>query len=246
MRRFTAAIVVAASAAVVAACGGGNHGEPSSSTTTTTSTKPPIAQPALAGLLLTPAEIDTLFGVTGTKSKVTVDKLQDDVAKQATGPGAVKLPDECDYILGPAEAPVYANSGNTAVSGDDDTTSLGDDQDVEVGQALVLFPSAKEASDFFNASAQRWPACASRQIDQPATADGPESSWKVGPFANSNGTLSVTPSVSIGGPTPMTISAQRALTVRNNVIVDVVAVRKDPADFAVKVANQIADKVAKQ
>ena len=63
----------------------------------------------------------------------------------------------------PPLPPVYAGSGNTAVSGDMDTTSLNNDQDVMLGQVVVLFPSAKEANDFFGTSAQRWPACADRR-----------------------------------------------------------------------------------
>lgn len=242
MRRFTAGAVVAAAASLVAACGGSN-GSGSASSTTTTSTKPPIAQSALPNLLLTPAEIDTLFGVTGTKSKDKIDKLQDDLAKQP--PGA-NFPAECAYILGPAETVAYAGSGNTALSGDDDVTSLNNDLDVELGQAVVLFASAKEASDFFSASVQRWPACENRQFTTPASQDGPETTWQVGPFANANGVLTISPSITVTGQPPVTIPLQRTLTVRNNVVIDLVVMRKDPADFGVKVANQIADKVAKQ
>ena len=95
-----------------------------------------------------------LLGVTGTASTEKIDKLQDDAAKQ---PGR-KIPDECNYAQGPAEAPVYAGSGNTAVSGNTDSTSLNNDQDIMLGQVVVLYPSAKEANDFFTTSAQRWPA----------------------------------------------------------------------------------------
>jgi hypothetical protein len=44
----------------------------------------------------------------------------------------------------------------------------------------------------------------------------------------------------------MVLTVQRALTARNNVVVDVVMMRKDPADFGVKVAAQIAGKIDKQ
>lgn len=242
MRRVTAGVVVAGVAALVAACGDSNGGQSAASSTTTT--KPPVAQAALPNLLLTPAEIDTLFAVTGTTSKEKIDKLQDDLAKQPPGGN---FPAECAYTLGPVETAVYSGSGSTAVSGDDDVTALDNDQGVEVGQAVALFGSAKEANDFFNTSAQRWPACENRQFTQPASQDAPETAWKVGPFANTNGVLTISPTVTVsGGPTPVTISLQRALTVRNNVVIDVVVLRKDPADYGVKVVNQIADKVAKQ
>ncbi len=118
-----------------------------------------------------------------------------------------------------------------------------------LGQAVVLFPSAKEASDFFATSAQRWPACADRQINVPPESDGTQTMWKLGPFSNANGILSVTPSMIVnlsGQPNPITVTVQRALTAHNNVVVDVLLMRKDPADFGVKVAAQIAGKIDKQ
>jgi PknH-like extracellular domain len=254
MRRLTVGVAVAAVAALVAGCGGSNGSGPASSsaatstTTTTSSSKPPIAQAALSSLLLTPAEVDGVLGVTGTASKDKIDKLQDDTT-DAPGPPGWKFPDECLYAKGPAGAPVYAGSGNTAVSGVMDASNLGNDQDIMLGQVVVLFPSAKEANDFFGTSAQRWPACADRQITAPPSPDGTQTTYQVGPFSNANGILSVTQTTTMslsGQPTPMVLTVQRALTVRNNVVVDVVMMRKDPADFGVKVAAQIAGKIDKQ
>ena len=254
MRRLTVGIALVAVGMSIAACGGGKGSGPAASTTsstTTTSTapsKPPIAQAALSSLLLTPAEVDGVLGVTGSASKEKIDRLQDD-STGTPGPPGWKFPDECLYAKGPAAAPVYAGSGNTAVSGDMDTTSPGNDQDVMVGQVVVLFPSAKEANDFFTTSAQRWPACADRLITEPASPDGTQTTYQVGPFANANGILSVTltTTMSMGGqPNPMVLTSQRALTVRNNVVVDVVLMRKDPADFGGKVAAAIAGKIDKQ
>jgi hypothetical protein len=246
-------VAVAVVAMSIAACGGSKESGPAASTTsttttTTTSSKPPIAQAALSNLLLTPAEVDGVLGVTGSASKEKIDKLQDDSTGKPE-PQGWKFPDECLYAKGPAVAQVYAGSGNTAVSGDMDATSLNNDQDIMLGQVVVLFSSAKEANDFFTTSAQRWPACADRQIAEPATPDGTQTTYQVGPFANANGVLSVTQTTTMslsGQPTPMVLTSQRALTVRNNVVVDVVLVRKDPADFGVKVAAAIAGKIDKQ
>ena len=248
MRQLLAAFAVAVVSTLIVSCG--NESGPTSSSSsstssaTTTSSKPPVAQAALANLVLTPAEIDSLLGVTGSKSKEKIDKLSTDAPPTSA---AWKFPDECLYVLGPAETPVYAGSGNTAVGGDDDVTSLNNDQDFELAQALVLFPSAKEANDFFTTSSQRWPACADRQFTMPASADLPELSWKTGPLSNANGTLSVTVTNTVNFSSPPTIiTFQRALTVHNNVAIDIALMRKDPADLAVKVAGQIAGKVDKQ
>ncbi|WP_445159854.1 sensor domain-containing protein [Mycobacterium sp. Dal123C01] len=253
MRRLIVGVAVVAVGMSIAACGGSKGSGPAASATSTTTTtsassKPPIAQAALSNLLLTPAEVDGVLGVTGSVSKEKIDKLQDDSTSTPGAPGW-KFPDECVYAKGPATAPVYAGSGNTAVSGDMDTTSLNNDQDIMLGQVVVLFPSAKEANDFFGTSAQRWPACADREIAEPATPDGTQTTYKIGPFSNANGILSVTQTTTMsmsGQPTPMVLTSQRALTVRNNVVVDVVLLRKDPADFGVKVAAQIAGKIDKQ
>jgi len=250
MRQLTAAIAVAAVSMLVASCGDsddkGSGSSTSAATTTAAAAKPPIAQAALGNYLLTPAEIDTLFGIAGTRSKEKIDKLQDDSPKPQPN---WKFPEECVYAVGPVEAPVYNGSGFTAVTGDDDVTDLKNDQDIEVAQALVLFPSAKEANDFFTNSTQRWPNCSNREVTSPAGPDSGELTWKFGAVANDKGILSTTVSSSAkgaNGSPDMTITVGRALTVRNNVVVDVLLMRKeDQAKFAAKFAGQVGDKLDK-
>ena len=144
MRRLTVGVAVAAVAMSIAACGGSKGSGPAASTTgttttATTSSKPPIAQAALSNLLLTPADVDSVLGVTGTASKDKIDKLQDDTT-DAPGPPGWKFPDECLYAKGPAAAPVYAGSGNTAVSGVMDSTNLNNDQDIDAGPGGGVVP----------------------------------------------------------------------------------------------------------
>lgn len=243
-------VSVAAAAAIgvlLAGCGGSHGGGSGSSTTT--STRPPVAQAALPGLLLSSADLDSALGATGSKSKEKYDKLKDDAAKQPW-PAGWKFPDDCVYAIGPGQAPVYAGSGYTAASADDEVASLppnSSEPDPEVEQVLVLFPTAKEASAFFATSVQRWPACANRQFTTPAGQDTPETGWQVGPVSNANGTLSTSLTMTIrdNGNVLLTMTCQRALTVRNNIAIDVSAVRTDPPDLAVKLAGQIADRVDK-
>ncbi|OBH21391.1 sensor domain-containing protein [Mycobacterium sp. E3247] len=248
MRQLSTAVSAAAIGILVAACGGSNGGAPGSSTTTSTS--PPVAQAALPGLLLTSADLDSALGTTGSKSKEKSDKLKDDAAKQPW-PAGWKFPDDCVYAIGPGQAPVYAGSGYTASSGDDEVAPSppnSSEPDPEVEQVVVLFPTAKEANSFFSTSAQRWPACANRQFTTPAGQDTPETGWQVGAVSNANGMLSTTLTMTIrdNGNVLLTMTCQRALTVRNNVAIDVSAVRKDPSDLAVKLAGQIAGKADKQ
>ncbi|OBI22624.1 hypothetical protein A5713_11050 [Mycobacterium sp. E2497] len=248
MRRIPTAVSAVAIGLLIAGCGGGNQGGSGSSPTT--SSRPPVAQAALPGLLLSSADIDSALGVTGSKSKEKTDKLQDDNAKQQW-PAGWKFPDDCLFAIGPGEAPVYAGSGYTAASGDDEVAALppnSNEPDPEVSQVLVLFPSAKEANGFFTTSAQRWPVCANRQFTTPAGPDSPETAWQVGPVSNTNGMLSSTLTMTLrdNGNVLLTMTCQRALTVRNNLAIDVGVVRKDPADLATKLAGQLAGKVDKQ
>jgi PknH-like extracellular domain len=250
MRQLTIAVAVAAVVVLVSACGGDNQSSPASSattkttttTTTTTPPQPPVAQAALPNILLSPAEIDGVLGATGTRSSKKNDKLFDGNDLNQMMPPGWQIPDECAYAFAPAAASVYAGSGNTAVSADDDDT-------VPVGsnltQAVVLFPSTNEANAFFTASSQRWPACANRQLTPPTNPDNVFSEIKVGPVSNANGTLTTTLTVTMNNPAPggapITSSCQRALTVRNNVAIDVNGCSN--ADVAIKAVNQIAGKV---
>jgi len=252
MRQLTAALAVAAAGILVTACGGGNGGSTASSSTTTTTTtpsKPPLAQAALANLLLAPADIDSALGVTGSKSDRPIDAPQNDSPANVF-PKTYKFPDECMYVTGAAEAPVYAGSGYTAVHGEHDVASLppgSNEPDPDMTQVVVLFPSAAQATAFFTTSTQRWPACANRQDTVPGEADNPEIQWKVGPVSTADGVLSTTTTVTASkNGTTMSQSCQRALTARNNVVIDVEVCRKDPGNVAVSIANQIGGKVDKQ
>ncbi|GBG37396.1 sensor domain-containing protein [Mycobacterium montefiorense] len=249
MRQLPAVVTVVAAGIAVAACGGG-HGGGTSSTTTTTTSKPPIAQAALPNLLLTPAEVDSVLGVTGSKTDKSFDTLQEDKSTDVF-PKGYKFPAECLFITGEALTPLYSGSGNTAVHGERDLAPIpsgSSDPNPDVSQFVVLFPSAQQASAFFDASTQKWPACANRQETVPGgDADAPDIQWKVGPVANANGVLSTTVNVTLGkGGDTMSQSCQRALTVRNNVVIDTEACRKDPGDAGINVAKQIAGKVDKQ
>ena len=251
MRPLITAVTVATAGILVAACGGDkeNSAESSSSATTSAVSKPPVAPAALANLLLTPSEIDSTLGTMGMAIKDKSDKLADDGNKQY--PQGWKWPSECLFAYGPGENPVYAGSGFTAAIGRDDSatpaTPGSKDMDPEAVQYLVLFPSAPEAKAFFDASSKAWPACAERTLVTPGDGTSPEANWKVGQVNSSNGVLTTNITLSmndngitIGG------TCQRALTVHNNVVIDVSGCGpKDPGDSGVKLANSIAVKVDK-
>jgi hypothetical protein len=188
----------------------------------------PVEQTALQGLLLSPEQLNTAMGTTGMTVTGTVSALPD-----AGG----QVPDKaCVPLEGPGQALAYAGSGFTAVSG-----QRAADQSHGVEQIVVSFSSAQAARAFFAASAQRWPACANRQHDETTTA-GQTQVHTVGQVSDINGTLSAT-ITGVVGKTGASGACERALTVANNVAIDIDACSASPSGAAVNIADQIAAKV---
>lgn len=220
---------------LVAGCGANsNRADPA---TTTSTTVPPVAQAALDGLLLSVGQINAAMGT--TELSVADDKKHmEDVSALVSRP-------ECLPIYSPAEATAYANSGWSGVH----RQFLGDPSHSHVvEQTVVLFPAAQQASTFVTASAQRWQACSTGSFVH--TMSGGREVWDVGPISNTNGTLSATAHVGLevydrpGAQGGGGLTAQRALTVRNNVVIDVLTDSKTATDpAAVNIAAQIAAEV---
>lgn len=237
MRKLTTALTGAAICVLAAAgCGGGDEGAsstttsaPESTTTTATSTPaPPVAEAALDGLLLSPAEIDTVVGATGMTVAGTSTSLAEDVTAAPDAPDEVA----CVGIAGTAEAQAYAGFGSTAVR-DQLLQVPGDDgPSLYAAQAVVLFPTAEVAAAFFIESAKRWSAC--REYDRAGTLT------TVGPVSDGDGMLST--SLTIKNENAPDGLCERALTVENNVAIDVYACGGS-SDSAITIAEQIAAKV---
>lgn len=239
MRQLTAALAVAGICILTAGCSGGNNQGTTTSTTTSTitstttsTTAPPVAEAALDGLLLSPAEVDTAMGATGMTVTATSTSMAEDIK---VPPDAPEDKTACVGIAGTAEAQVYADSGYTAVR--DQVLQKSGDNGTQLAaiQSVVLFPSASQAAAFFTASAQRWPAC--RQF---TTADAVSA---VGPVSNTNGMLST--SITQQNKNAPDSVCERALTVSNNVAIET-STCGAPSDSAVKIAEQIAAKLPRQ
>ena len=224
MRQPTAALAVAVICVLIAGCGSTISN--AESTTTTRSMIPrPLVERELAGLLLSLEQLNIAMGAAGMTVTNTQTSMSDNSATMA--------PQECLTIDGAAEAPVYANSGFRAER--DQSLNDGDQFTRYLKQAVVLFPIVEQAGAFFDASAQQWPAC------HQYTHTQSESQWSVGQISNANGTLSTT-------ATQQNASAPgwgcgRALALRNNVIIDINTCSANPADSALKIAEQIAANV---
>lgn len=227
MRLLKAALAVAGVCLLIVGCGGGSNNANKTSTTktTTTTTAPPLADTALPDLLLSADQINAAMGATEMRETKTHFAMSDDSATMA--------PKECLAVDGAAQATVYAGSGFTAVR--DQTLQDGDNFAHYAEQAVVLFPTPKEAGAFFTASAQQWPTCHQYNHIQSGTQ------WSVGPISNANGVLSTVgtqQNAKAGG-----WACGRAVAVRNNTIIDINTCSAKPGDSAVKIASQIAAKV---
>ena len=195
------------------------------------------AKAALPRLLLNPHQINTAMGATGMT--ITGPRYP-----TATYDDSQNVPDRaCMYQWNPAEVEAYSGGGWSwsAVYGQE----LGG-KAPSAKQVVVLFASPRDAQAFFTASAQRWPACSNRQFSVASGAqDKPDVVYDVGPVSNSDGILSATSTVHPGYWEWQ--SCQRALTVANNVAIDIKACsnkRSDArSDAAVKIARQIAAKL---
>jgi hypothetical protein len=226
MRHFAAAFAVAGVGIIVAGCGGGNQASTGSTTTVTSLIPRPVVERELDAMLLSPAQINPLMGATDMAVVRKHDGMSDD--------SATMQPRECLAIDGSAQARVYGDSGFTAVR--DQALNDGNSFTHYAEQAVVLFPTAKQAKVFFVASGLRWPACHQYTHTQSGTK------WTVGEISDTNGALSTIATqqdARTGG-----WACGRALAVKNNVIVDVNTCSPNPANSALDIANQIVAKVA--
>ena len=223
MRQPTAALAVASISVLIAGCvSTTGHAVPA---TGQSMIPRPLVERELAGLLLSPEQVNAAMGAAGMTVTNTQTSMSDNSATMA--------PPECLAIDGAAEAVVYANSDFRAER--DQSLNDGDSFTHYLKQAVVLFPIVEKASAFFDASAQQWPVC--RQYTHTQT----ESQWSVGEITNDNGTLS-TVATQQNARAPGW-ACGRALSLRNNVIIDINTCSADPADSALKIADQIATNV---
>jgi hypothetical protein len=220
----SAALAVAVICVSVAGCASTGNAE--LPTPTPSMIPRPLVERELVGLLLTPDQVNAAMGTTGMAVTYQQDSMSDNSATMA--------PPECLAIDGAAEAPVYADSGFWAER--DQSMNNGDNFTHYLKQAVVLFPRIEVADAFFNDSAGRWPAC------HEYTHTQSKSQWTVGPITNVDGTLSVI-ATELNAAAPGW-ACGHALTHRNNIIIDVNTCSANPADSAVKIAQQLGANVA--
>ena len=235
MRRLTAT-ALAGICVLGAACGNSNKSSapvpPSVKSggggSTSSTPPPPVAVSALDGLLLSPDQVNTAMGASGMIVTETSNKMFDDTGRISDK--------DCLFAFN-GELPVYAGSGWTTTR-EQYLQQPGDKFTEEVDQSVSLFPAATDAAAFFTTSTKQWQSCSNRRFTFTPTGQSPVT-YTVGPVSNTNGVLNARRTEEGGNGW----NCQRALTVRNNVAVDVSACSYKQGDFAITVAHQIAAKI---
>ncbi|KLO25729.1 sensor domain-containing protein [Mycobacterium haemophilum] len=191
---------------------------------------------ALNGLLLDVSQINSALSATSMKVWFNATGMWDWSASVSDT--------TCLPIDGPAQAKVYADTGWIGVRGQrlDDSIDDSMKRNHYAIQAVVGFPSAQDASAFYDASTQSWPTCSRRRYSD-SNPGAPDTVWTVAGVTNANGMLG-TSQAQEGGDGWI---CQRALTVRNNVAIDIVTCGySQTGPVAIDIASQIAAKVPKQ
>lgn len=221
----TSALAALAIGFVLTACAGCAGGASSTSTPTTAA---PIAPSGLDGLLLGAGDINSVMGGT----TMTVTRTLTDMVDHAN-----LLPNmNCLGIWEVGEKAIYADTGWTALRGQVLRQPAAGDWDDMAVQVLVSFPAADAAHKFFAASTDRWSKCTHHQVNM--TLNGQLTTWQFGDLARTDTELTM--HVSRGGER----SCQRALSVTNNVVVDVAACSAAASDQAATMVNKIQSGIA--
>jgi serine/threonine kinase PknH len=198
--------------------------------TSTSASVAPVQEPQLDGLLLDAATISTAMHTSGMTVFETLQSMW-------TGGEALVKDKNCLAVAYPAEFEVYSGTGWTAARGQV-LRSPGSSVTQEARQVVVAFSSADAAAAFYAASSRSWSACSNRRYDDISVERS--IAWSTGPLSDQNGWLTIQ-ATDVDQPT---WTAQRALTVRNNVVIDVSAYSFSPSSqLATAIAEQIAAKV---
>jgi hypothetical protein len=225
MRQLMVTVSVAVACVLVVA--GCDDATVNAETATTETMIPrPLVARELTALLLGAEQVNAAMGATAMAVIRDQTSMSDNSATMA--------PAECLALDGAAEAAVYADSGSWAEH--DQSLNDGDEFTHYLKQAVVLFPTPEKAGAFLDASAQQWSAC--RQYTHLESG----TTWSVGQMSNANRALSATTTEHDAAAPGW--GCGRALSQRNNVVVDVNTCSAAPMNSASTIADQIAANIA--
>jgi hypothetical protein len=232
--RVGAAAALAAGA-VLAGCGSNTAGEDEQppgdvAAATTTATASAVLVRELPGLLLDRAEINSLMGAADMQVKDDWSTM----FSWNTNAG------DCAAAWTPAWGPVYEGSGWMGLRANTFSEPV-EAWTHRVWQAVVAFPLAADAKDFYTKQVASWKTCNGRRIDERDVDNPAETSndWTLGQASDVGGKLTMVEE-EVDSPGWF---CQRALMERNNVAIDIRACGRGVKTEAGQVASAIAAKV---
>jgi hypothetical protein len=186
----------------------------------------PVPASALHKVLLDSTTINDIMGASAMTVKDSTVQMFDD-SPQFADHG-------CMAAWTPAEESVYADSDWKAMVAQTLLEVLGA-SDHFVIQAVVDFPSRKDARQFFDETAQDWTPCGDRSFVTSRGGGGTEAVWTFDAVSNTDSTLWMTQRQKNSPGW----ACQRALRVTNNVAIDVLACKFFASDEAVTIVDGI-------
>ncbi|OBG19259.1 hypothetical protein A5764_16540 [Mycobacterium sp. 852002-51057_SCH5723018] len=142
----------------------------------------------------------------------------------------------CLDAYSPVEAAIYRDSSWVALEGQFlDNAHSRDQNKHALLQAVVRFRDADLAQQFFAKAKPRWSACADRPLTITQPGDDPVK-WTLGKLTGNDTTLSIVQTLGGGKG----FACQRAMGVRNNIIIDTLWCGFDTANQAGDVVAKIA------
>lgn len=232
-RRFTALVVATA---VLAGCA---PAEEDSSPPTrddgaaaaTTAIAPPVLVRELPGLLLDAAQVNPLVDATDME---VVDEWSRMFGFNTPG-------GDCAGAWSAAWQPVYEGSGWMGVRGRS-VRKPGTGWDRVVYEAVVAFPLPADASDFYAKQVASWKTCNGRHVDERNLDNSNPRTDLLYTLEQANDTAGMLTMAAQDEVDP-SLACEHALTVRNNVAVDIRACGPGLRTQAGPVASAIAAKV---
>lgn len=190
--------------------------------------KKPVSADRLNAMLLTSSEVNAVMGASNMQPGKPITSMD-------SSPVTLSQPG-CQGALYTSQDPMYGGSGYTGVSGLV-LAEPGDSNDHWVNEAAVAFPSADKANAFLQSALDKWKACAGKTIT--VTNKGKVYHWTFTEIS--------------GQPPKITVvdtqegadgwSCQRAMSVANNVVVDINACGYKIGDQGGEIADKIVAKV---
>jgi len=189
----------------------------------------PILNVRLDNLLLSARDVDAVGQTTNMTLRRPISEMShnEDVVSDRN----------CLDAYSPIEAAVYQDSSWVALEGQflDNAHSRAAQRKHALLQAVVRFRDADLAQQFFSQAKPRWSTCANRPQTVTQTGDNPVT-WTLGELAATDTTLSMVQT--LGGGTGF--ACQRAVGVRNNIVIDTLWCGFDTTNQADDVVTKIA------